>query len=138
LGVVVRLSIDELKGKADEKYQPIEIDLPSGSVARYENLIRLDEVRQRAVLEHVDSKRAEAKDDEGRVEGEAFDITRLVDSTSGQIVFVKEWSRLMLGDDSISGEVEAAFGDDLGLWLYVFNTWISSEGISGEASPSAE
>lgn len=133
----MRLSIDQLKQKADEKYEPIEIDLPSGKVARFENLIRLGEDRQRAVLEHIDKAREERADAKESRKEEAFDLTRLVSSTADQVVFVQEWSRLMLGE-SEAVELESVFGRDLGLWLYVFNSWMSAEGVSGEASPSAE
>lgn len=137
MGVVVRLSIDQLKQKADEKYEPVELDLPSGKVARFENLIRLDEDRQRKVLEHIDKAREDRDGEKAQRKEESFDLTRLVASTSEQIVFVQEWARLML-DEGIAVEVEDHLGRDLGLWLFVFNSWMSAEGVSGEASPSAE
>lgn len=133
----MRLSIDQLKQKADEKYEPIEIDLPSGKVARFENLIRLGEDRQRAVLEHIDKAREERADAKDSRKEEAFDLTRLVSSTADQVEFVQAWARLML-DEAEASELEGVFGRDLGLWLYVFNSWMSAEGVSGEASPSAE
>lgn len=133
----MRLSIDELKQKADEKYEPVELDLPSGKVARFENLIRLGEDRQRKVLEHIDKAREDRDGAKAQRKEESFDLTRLVTSTSEQIVFVQEWARLML-DEGIAGEVEDHLGRDLGLWLFVFNSWMSAEGVSGEASPSAE
>lgn len=133
----MRLSIDELKQKADEKYEPVELDLPSGKVARFENLIRLGEDRQRKVLEHIDKAREERDGEKAQRKEESFDLTRLVTSTSEQIEFVQEWARLML-DEGIAVEVEDHLGRDLGLWLFVFNSWMSAEGVSGEASPSAE
>lgn len=133
----MRLSIDELKQKADEKYEPVELDLPSGKVARFENLIRLGEDRQRKVLKHIDKAREDRDGEKAQRQEESFDLTRLVTSTSEQIVFVQEWARLML-DEGIAVEVEDHLGRDLGLWLFVFNSWMSAEGVSGEASPSAE
>lgn len=133
----MRLSIDELKQKADEKYEPVELDLPSGKVARFENLIRLGEDRQRKVLEHIDKARDERDGEKAQRKEESFDLTRLVTSTAEQIEFVQEWARLML-DEGIAVEVEDHLGRDLGLWLFVFNSWMSAEGVSGEASPSAE
>lgn len=133
----MRLSIDELKQKADEKYEPVELDLPSGKVARFENLIRLGEDRQRKVLEHIDKAREERDGEKAQRKEESFDLTRLVTSTAEQIEFVQEWARLML-DEGIAVEVEDHLGRDLGLWLFVFNSWMSAEGVSGEASPSAE
>ena len=45
----MRFTIDELNAKADEQYEPVELDLPSGEVARFENLLRLDEDKQKRV-----------------------------------------------------------------------------------------
>ena len=45
----MRFTIDELNAKADEQYEPVELDLPSGGVARFENLLRLDEDKQKRV-----------------------------------------------------------------------------------------
>lgn len=134
----MRFTIDELKSKADEKYEPLEVDLPSGGVARFENMVRLESEKQAAVVEHLNearAKRAEDKDEDS--DDEAFDLTKFVTSTAEQIEFLRGWIRLMV-DESQADELVGMFGTDMGLYLLLFNSWMGSEGPQGEASPSAD
>lgn len=134
----MRFTIDELKSKADEKYEPLEVDLPSGGVARFENMVRLESEKQAAVVEHLNearAKRAEDKDEDSV--DEAFDLTKFVTSTAEQIEFLRGWIRLMV-DESQADELVGMFGSDMGLYLLLFNSWMGSEGPQGEASPSAD
>lgn len=136
----MRFTIDELKTKADEKYEPLEVDLPSGGVARFENMVRLDSEKQAAVVQHLNEardKRAADKDEDDEDEDEAFDLTKFVTSTAEQIEFIQGWVRLMV-DESHAGEIIGMFGSDMGLYLLLFNSWMGSEGPQGEASPSAD
>lgn len=137
----MRFTIDELKSKADEKYEPLEVDLPSGETARFENMVRLQAEQQSAVMEHLNAARkksAEAEADaDGEVDGEAFDLTKFVTSASEQVDFIQDWIRLMVSE-SQSDEIIKMFGRDMGLYLLLFNSWMGSEGPQGEASPSAD
>lgn len=137
----MRFTIDELKSKADEKYEPLEVDLPSGETARFENMVRLQAEQQSAVMEHLNAARkksAEAEADaDDEVDGEAFDLTKFVTSASEQVDFIQDWIRLMVSE-SQSDEIIKMFGRDMGLYLLLFNSWMGSEGPQGEASPSAD
>lgn len=137
----MRFTIDELKSKADEKYEPLEVDLPSGETARFENMVRLQAEQQSAVMEHLNAARkksAEAEADaDGEVDGEAFDLTKFVTSASEQVDFIQDWIRLMV-TESQADEIIKMFGRDMGLYLLLFNSWMGSEGPQGEASPSAD
>lgn len=137
----MRFTIDELKSKADEKYEPLEVDLPSGETARFENMVRLQAEQQSAVMEHLNAARkksAEAEADaDDEVDGEAFDLTKFVTSASEQVDFIQDWIRLMVSE-SQADEIIKMFGRDMGLYLLLFNSWMGSEGPQGEASPSAD
>lgn len=137
----MRFTIDELKSKADEKYEPLEVDLPSGETARFENMVRLQAEQQSAVMEHLNAARkksAEEKADaDDEVDGEAFDLTKFVTSASEQVDFIQDWIRLMV-TESQSDEIIKMFARDMGLYLLLFNSWMGSEGPQGEASPSAD
>lgn len=137
----MRFTIDELKSNADEKYEPLEVDLPSGETARFENMVRLQDEQQAAVMEHLNAARkksSEKKDeDEDGVEGEAFDLTKFVKSAGEQVDFIQDWIRLMI-TESQADELIKLFGRDMGLYLLLFNSWMGSEGPQGEASPSAD
>ena len=136
----MRFTIDELKSKADERYEPLEVDLPSGGVARFENMVRLESEKQAAVVEHLNearAKRAEDKDADEENDGEAFDLTKFVTSTTEQVEFLRGWIRLMV-DEGQAEEIIGMFGSDMGLYLLLFNSWMGSEGPQGEASPSAD
>lgn len=133
---MARFTIDQLTEKADEAYEPLELHLKSGNVARFENLIRLPEDTQRAVLELIESTRKAAGDEEAeRDKDEAFDLTKIVKSTSDQFEFLKKWVALMVPDQA--AEIEESLGSDIGPYLYAFDSWSTSEGPEGEASPSA-
>lgn len=137
----MRFTIDELKSKADEKYEPLEVDLPSGETARFENMVRLQSEQQSAVMEHLNAARKksseEAADADDEVDGEAFDLTKFVTSASEQVDFIQDWIRLMV-TESQADEIIKMFGRDMGLYLLLFNSWMGSEGPQGEASPSAD
>lgn len=141
----MRFTIDELKSKADEKYEPLEVDLPSGETARFENMVRLQAEQQSSVMEHLNAARKKSSEEEadadgevdGEVDGEAFDLTKFVTSASEQVDFIQDWIRLMV-TDSQADEIIKMFGRDMGLYLLLFNSWMGSEGPQGEASPSAD
>lgn len=137
----MRFTIDELKSKADEKYEPLEVDLPSGETARFENMVRLQAEQQSSVMEHLNAARKksseEKADADDEVDGEAFDLTKFVTSASEQVDFIQDWIRLMV-TESQSDEIIKMFGRDMGLYLLLFNSWMGSEGPQGEASPSAD
>ena len=137
----MRFTIDELKSKADEKYEPLEVDLPSGETARFENMVRLQAEQQSSVMEHLNAARKksseETADADDEVDGEAFDLTKFVTSASEQVDFIQDWIRLMV-TDSQADEIIKMFGRDMGLYLLLFNSWMGSEGPQGEASPSAD
>lgn len=137
----MRFTIDELKSKADEKYEPLEVDLPSGETARFENMVRLQAEQQSAVMEHLNAARKksaeEQADADDEVDGEAFDLTKFVTSASEQVDFIQDWIRLMVSE-SQADEIIKMFGRDMGLYLLLFNSWMGSEGPQGEASPSAD
>lgn len=137
----MRFTIDELKSKADEKYEPLEVDLPSGETARFENMVRLQAEQQSSVMEHLNAARKksseEKADADDEVDGEAFDLTKFVTSASEQVDFIQGWIRLMVSE-SQSDEIIKMFGRDMGLYLLLFNSWMGSEGPQGEASPSAD
>lgn len=137
----MRFTIDELKSKADEKYEPLEVDLPSGETARFENMVRLQAEQQSSVMEHLNAARKksseEKADADAEVDGEAFDLTKFVTSASEQVDFIQDWIRLMVSE-SQADEIIKMFGRDMGLYLLLFNSWMGSEGPQGEASPSAD
>lgn len=137
----MRFTIDELKSKADEKYEPLEVDLPSGETARFENMVRLQAEQQSSVMEHLNAARKksseEKADADDEVDGEAFDLTKFVTSASEQVDFIQDWIRLMV-TESQADEIIKMFGRDMGLYLLLFNSWMGSEGPQGEASPSAD
>ena len=132
----MRFTIDELNAKADEQYEPVELDLPSGEVARFENLLRLDEARQKAVgglLDKVREGRPEKKDEDDA----PVDITKMLAGVNEQMSFLKDWVDAML-EPGLAAEVHEVFRGDIGLYLFAFNSWMGKEGPAGEASPSAE
>lgn len=137
----MRFTIDELKSKADEKYEPLEVDLPSGETARFENMVRLQAEQQSSVMEHLNAARKksseEKADADDEVDGEAFDLTKFVTSASEQVDFIQGWIRLMVSE-SQADEIIKMFARDMGLYLLLFNSWMGSEGPQGEASPSAD
>lgn len=135
----MRFTIDELNAKADEQYEPVELDLPSGEVARFENLLRLDEAKQKNVGELLDQVRAskpEKKDEDGGDDA-PVDITKMLAGVNEQMSFLKDWVDVML-EPGLAAEVHDVFRGDIGLYLFAFNSWMGKEGPAGEVSPSAE
>lgn len=135
----MRFTIDELNAKADEQYEPVELDLPSGEVARFENLLRLDEAKQKNVGELLDRVRAskpEKKDEDGGDDA-PVDITKMLAGVNEQMSFLKDWVDAML-EPGLAAEVHEVFRGDIGLYLFAFNSWMGKEGPAGEVSPSAE
>lgn len=135
----MRFTIDELNAKADEQYEPVELDLPSGEVARFENLLRLDEAKQKAVgglLDKVRASKAAEKSDEDQDDDAPVDITKMLAGVNEQMAFLKDWVDAML-KPSLAAEVHTVFRGDIGLYLFAFNSWMGKEGPAGEVSPSA-
>ena len=136
----MRFTIDELNAKADEQYEPVELDLPSGEVARFENLLRLDEDKQKRVgglLDQVRASKAAEKSDEDQDDDAPVDITKMLAGVNEQMSFLKDWVDAML-EPGLAAEVHEVFRGDIGLYLFAFNSWMGKEGPAGEASPSAE
>ena len=136
----MRFTIDELNAKADEQYEPVELDLPSGEVARFENLLRLDEDKQKRVgglLDQVRASKAAEKSDEDQDDDAPVDITKMLAGVNEQMAFLKDWVDVML-DQPLAAEVHEVFRGDIGLYLFAFNSWMGKEGPAGEVSPSAE
>lgn len=133
----MRFSVDELKAKADETYEPVEVDLPSGAVARFENLVRLNEEAQSKVMGLFDEQRKAVEAEGSEADDEVFDLTKFAKTVSEQKTFLRQWVNILLEGD-VAAEFHAQFGGDIAIYLLVFNSWMSKEGDAGEASPSAD